>query len=245
MRLSKQQRLLNFTSVCLNFCSKKVLYLTSFRLQVPLWYQAVDKFNASQAGLRITPAIAATVTGSLSGGLIMQKTGKYYFLTIFAYGASALGMVFVLLFTGLVINDTYCISTGLVIGGFGNGIGGTSTLIGMISNANPEDQAIATACSYLFRSLGSTIGVSLSATVVQQSLRQKLKDQLGSGQEAEKIVRNVRQSLGYVERLRPEIQQVVRQCYGVAIRDSFFFMVGLALCAIISSCEEAPLSMPA
>lgn len=168
----------------------------------------------------------------------MQKTGKYYFLTIFAYLVSSIGIVFVILFTGLVLNDTYGISVGLVLGGFGNGIGVTSTLIGMIANAKPEDQAIATACSYLFRSLGSTIGVSISATVFQQSLRMKLKSSLGSGKESDEIVKNVRQSLGYIENLRPEIQRLVRECYGLATRDSFFLMIGLALGATISSCKN-------
>lgn len=214
------------------------LDLTSSRFQVPLWFQAVDGFNASQAGLRITPAIVASVTGSLTGGIIMQKTGKYYFLTIFAYLVSSLGIVFVILFTGLVLNDTYGISVGLVLGGFGNGIGVTSTLIGMIANAKPKDQAIATACSYLFRSLGSTIGVSISATVFQQSLRMKLKTSLGSGKEVDEIVKNVRQSLGYIESLRPEIQRLVRECYDLATRDTFFLMIGLALGATISSCEK-------
>ena len=229
--LGKQPRLLE------PFTFAEALDLTSSRFQVPLWFQAVDDFNASQAGLRITPAIVASVTGSLTGGIIMQKTGKYYFLTIFAYLISSSGIVFVILFTGLVLNDTYGISVGLVLGGFGNGIGVTSTLIGMIANAKPEDQAIATACSYLFRSLGSTIGVSISATVFQQSLRMKLKNSLGSGKESDKIMKNVRQSLGYIESLRPEIQRLVRECYGLATRDSFFLMIGLALGATISSCK--------
>lgn len=204
---------------------------------LPLFFQAVDDHSASQAGLRLLPAIVASVTGSLSGGLLMQRTGKYYWLSVFAYTIAFLGMIPVLLCTGLVVNNTYGISVGLAVSGLGNGIGVTSTLIGLIANAAPEDQAIATACSYLFRSLGSVVGLSLAATAVQQSLRMQLRATLRRGKEADDIVKNVRESLEYVRGLSPQLQEIVRQCYGSATRHGFFFLSVLVLCAAISSCE--------
>ncbi|KAL9630555.1 MAG: hypothetical protein Q9164_006353 [Protoblastenia rupestris] len=202
---------------------------------LPLFFQAVDELSASQAGVRLLPAIAASVTGSLSGGLIMQKTGKYYWLTVCAYSTSALAVIPIILCTGLVVNNTYGISTGLVFSGFGTGIGVTTSLIGLIANASPEDQAIATACSYLFRSLGSVVGLSIAATVVQQSLRIQLENQLNSEGDAESLVKHIRESLGYVKSLSPEVQVIVRQCYGSAIRYGFVVMLSLACCAAISS----------
>ena len=167
----------------------------------------------------------------------MKRTGKYYWLTVVAYTGLTLGMVPILLCTGLVTNNTYGISVGLVIGGFSNGIGVTTSLIGLIANAAQEDQAIATACSYLFRSLGSVIGVSLSATVIQQSLRQQLKDKLGSGKDAENIVRRVRESLKYLDQLDPSTREIVRRCYANATTAGFGVMIGIAAFAALSSCE--------
>lgn len=43
---------------------------------LPLYYQAVDDVNAADAGLRLLPAIILSVTGSLLGGYIIQKTGR-------------------------------------------------------------------------------------------------------------------------------------------------------------------------
>ncbi|KAI4134394.1 MAG: hypothetical protein LQ347_001572 [Umbilicaria vellea] len=155
---------------------------------IPLFFQAVDGFSATQAGVRLLPGIVAGVSGSLFGGVLMQKTGKYYWLTVCAYTSLMLGMIPILLSTGLVANSTYGISIGLVMCGFSNGIGVTTSLIALISNASPADQAVATACSYLFRSLGSVVGLSISATVVQQSLRIQLRDRLRSGKDADNIV---------------------------------------------------------
>ena len=137
------------------------------------------------------------------------------------------------------MNNTYGISVGLAMGGFGNGIGVTTSLIGLIANASPQDQAVATACSYLFRSLGSVVGLSLSATVVQQSLRNQLKERLNSGKDAEDIVDRVRQSLDYIRTLDPEVREIVRQCYGSATRHGFSLMLGIVFFAMLSSCADS------
>ena len=205
---------------------------------LPLFFQAVDELSASQAGLRLLPGIVAGVSGSLFGGLVMQKTGKYYWLTVVAYTTLTIGIVPILLCSGLVVNSTYGISVGLVLCGFSNGIGVTTSLIGLIANASTEDQAVATACSYLFRSLGSVIGLSVSATVVQQSLRTQLRDRLRSGKDADQIVKRVRESLEYVKSLDPEIQIIVRDCYGTATRNGFALMLVVVSFAMISSCKS-------
>lgn len=127
--------------------------LMSVTFYVPLYFQAVDGFTATQAGLVLLPSIASGVSGSLFGGILMQKTGKYYWLTIAGYTLLILGGVPILLFTGLVTKSVPGVIVGLFLAGFGNGIGATTTLVGLIASASAEDQATATACSYLFRSI--------------------------------------------------------------------------------------------
>ena len=204
---------------------------------IPLFWQAVNGFTSTHTGLLFLPSIVASTCGSLFGGIVMQKTGKYFWMTVCAYSMLTLGMIPVLLFSDLVANNTNGIVFGLVICGFSNGIGVTTTLIGLIANAAREDQAIATACSYLFRSLGSVVGLSLSATVVQQTLRSQLRDRLGSGKEADDIVQKVRRSLDYIRALDPDIQEVVKQCYSKSTRAGFGFLIGVAAFAAASSCK--------
>ena len=104
-----------------------------------------------------------------------------------------------------------------------------------VSNAAPDDQAVTTACSYLFRSIGSVVGVSLSATVIQQSLRNNLKESLGSGKEADQIIKKVRRSLDAIKELDPNVAQVVRECYAHAVATGFGLMVGITFLAVVSS----------
>ncbi|KAL9583725.1 MAG: hypothetical protein Q9203_004961, partial [Teloschistes exilis] len=202
---------------------------------LPLFFQACDDLTAAQAGIRLLPGVVAGVSGSLFGGLVMKRTGKYYWLTLGAFIFLALGMLPIVLCSGLATNNTYGISVGLVVGGFSNGVGVTTSLVSLIANAAQEDQAIATACSYLFRSLGSVVGVSLTAAVVQQSLRKQLQKRLSSSDEAATIVSKVRESLDYLNMLDPATREIVRQCYGHATTAGFGLMMTLAFFAAISS----------
>ena len=202
----------------------------------------VDGLSATQAGVRLLPGVVAGVSGSLFGGFIMKRSGRYYWLTVGAYTTLTLGMIPILLCTGLIINNTYGISVGLALCGFSNGIGVTTSLIGLIANAAQEDQAIATACSYLFRSLGSVVGISLVATVVQQSLRYQLQEKLQSENDAAEIVRRVRESLAYLKTLDSKTQEIVRLCYGHATTAGFGLMLGIVSFAAASSCKSLSLS---
>lgn len=98
---------------------------------IPLYFQAVDGLSATQAGVRLIPGIICGVSGSLFGGFYMQRTGKFYWLTVIAYTCLVVGMVFIFLFSGLLVNSVVGIIIGMCICGFSNGIGVTSTLIGL------------------------------------------------------------------------------------------------------------------
>ncbi|KAJ2922622.1 hypothetical protein H1R20_g14488, partial [Candolleomyces eurysporus] len=201
---------------------------------VPLYLQAVHGKSASETSVWLLLAVLGSVSGSLGGGLIMQATGKYYKLTVFAYLLLLIGTLSITLSAGVVITSTIGIALGLLISSTGNGTGVTTSLISLIANAGPEDQAIATAVSYLFRSLGSVVGISMGSTIVQMSLRSTLIKRL-SGQDVEEIVRRVRESLGYLEKLDPTTRAIVRSSYETAIQSAFWFSVGIAILCFISS----------
>lgn len=104
-----------------------------------------------------------------------------------------------------------------------------------VANASPDDQAVVTACSYLFRSLGSTIGVSLSATVGNQVLRTQLANALRSGKDATEIAERVRESLSYIRDLEPAVRAIVRQCYARSVQAAFGLQIGLVFGAFLSA----------
>lgn len=98
---------------------------------IPLYFQAVDGVSATVAGLRLLPSILSGVSGSLVAGFVMKRTGKYYWLTIFGYTLLTTGCLFVFLFSGGVVASTVPMIVGTALSSFGNGLGVTTTLIGL------------------------------------------------------------------------------------------------------------------
>lgn len=98
---------------------------------LPLYFQALDGVSATGAGIRLLPSIVAGVSGSLFGGFVMRWTGNYYWLTVIAYALLTGGLTFIFLFSGAATESLAGMTVGMVMSGFGNGIGVTTTLIGL------------------------------------------------------------------------------------------------------------------
>lgn len=225
--------------------------------------------SATYAGIFLIPASISGVSGSLFAGFLMQKTGRYYWLNAAAFIGLTVGLCCVL--TASLSANTFNLSqtvtiigvcAGMMIGGFSNGIGVTTSLISLsewtklsnaapaassltrstVSNAARADQAIATACSYLFRSLGSTTGISLSSTAANLALRGSLEkalndpsDPSSSPGRAEELIRLVRRSLKYIETLDPRTQTIVRRCFATSTQAAFSVQLALVVGSAVAA----------
>jgi MFS family permease len=187
----------------------------------PLYWQVRYDLSASKAGLLLVPCITTGVMGSLASGFYMKRTGRYYFLTGSAYTLLLCGLTAVLLFSGTVAELVPGMVLGTCMASIGNGIGVTTTLIALIATVAHSDQAIVTASSYLFRSLGSVFGIAMGATAFNSALRSRLEHALGRGEDAEEVARKVRESISYLKELEPSVREVVRDAYGSSARAAF------------------------
>ncbi|CRK22666.1 hypothetical protein BN1708_003603 [Verticillium longisporum] len=179
---------------------------------LPLFFQAVQGASATRAGTLLVPPMIASVIASLGAGFIIRRTGRYYALTVVSVGLLLLAVVPTAV--SAHVASTPGVVAGLVLVSLGAGSGITTTLVALLSNAATEDSAVVVACSYLFRSLGSSIGVSVSAAVLQQVLRDELAARLGAG--ADGVIERVRESLDYIHELPPGLATEVRNSYRVA-----------------------------
>ncbi|EKM56847.1 uncharacterized protein PHACADRAFT_118869 [Phanerochaete carnosa HHB-10118-sp] len=202
---------------------------------ITLYFQVVQGRTAGESGIVLLPSIIASVSGSLIGGLIMQATGKYYWLTFSVFSIMVLGQLLVPGFSGVWVYSYVGIALGLALSSFGVGAGITTTLIALIANAGPENQAVATAVSYLFRSLGTVIWLSVSTTLMQDTLRRLLHERL-SGENADEIIRRVRESLEYIGELEPAVRAKVVASYADALHVAMWFTCAITVCALLSSC---------
>jgi len=79
---------------------------------VALYFQAVQGKSASEAGLWLIIAVVGGLTGSLTGGLIIQATGRFYPITVFGALGLLIGTVAVTLTSGVLIECTVGVATG-------------------------------------------------------------------------------------------------------------------------------------
>jgi hypothetical protein len=232
---------------------------------IALFFQAALGMSATWAGLMFLPSTVLGLSGSLGGGLIMRRTGRYYWLTLTGYSILLLGLVPMVVGAGQ--QSALAAGIGLVILALGasicefgffmfhfivitysitqvpkkpvltaaNYLAITTTLIAIIANAAPEDTAVAIACSYLFRSLGTTLGISITTATLQQMLRVNLAQELGGEDRAREIEEQVRLSLDYIRRLDPDVAAIVQKCYAMATQWAFVPVAGFAVLAIVSS----------
>ncbi|GLB33632.1 putative sugar (and other) transporter [Lyophyllum shimeji] len=171
---------------------------------VPLYFEAVRLDSAAKSGLHLLPHSVSISAGSVIAGWIMRRTGKLYGLTLASCFLTILASVLVTLWN----EDSSPIHLwlDLVPQGFGMASFITSTLIAMIAGVYKEDMAVATGITYLFRTTGQVLGVSLSGAVLQAVLHQKLRERI-QGPGSSEIIDSIRRRTEIIPQLDPITQR--------------------------------------
>lgn len=192
----------------------------------PLYFQ-VKGLSATQAGARMIPQSVGIAIGSVTVGLIMRWTGRYYILSVCVVS------IFV---AANVITSTFTLTTSpweAIIAVFLVGIGYagmlTTTLLALISAVDHKDQAVITSASYVFRSTGSAIGITIASAVFQNILKMRLWARLGNQEGAAELIKRVRDSLDEIEKLPIDLRAVVRDVYMDALRGVFLTLLGISV----------------
>ncbi|KAM0297577.1 hypothetical protein ACHAPM_009308 [Fusarium culmorum] len=219
-----------FSSYMVNFSA--VAGQTSVIFYIPLFFQAVQGLGATQSGSLLVPVMMSTVAASIVSGWVIKRTEKFFLLNLFSYALAFVSLAPVC--WAVWYRSTIWTSISLIVMALGAGSGMQAksihyfssqltklafitTLIGLLANAAVEDTAVVVASSYLFKALGSSIGVSVGSAVLQQVLRTELIARLPGQGEAREIEERVRQSLEYIKELPPNIADQVRWSYQIAI----------------------------
>lgn len=115
----------------------------------------------------------------------MRRTGQLYTLTLVSSSLTIFASTLVCLWGP--DTSAFHLWLDLFPQGFGMASFITSTLIAMIAGVYREDMAVATGITYLFRTTGQVLGVSLSGAILQGVLLQRLRVRI-SGSDADKII---------------------------------------------------------
>jgi EmrB/QacA subfamily drug resistance transporter len=133
-------------------------------IYLPLFMQGVMGVSATQSGSLLTPMMMAAVVGAVGAGQFTSRAGKYKILAVSGSALIAIGMILFARMNG----DTLRIEVvrGMVIVGLGIGLIQPVYTLAVQNAAPREHMGAATASPQFFRSIGSTMGISIFGSLL-------------------------------------------------------------------------------
>ncbi|MGI8608481.1 MAG: MDR family MFS transporter [Candidatus Dormibacteria bacterium] len=219
-------------------------------IYVPLFLQGVVGVKATNSGLLLLPLMAGLMAGSIGGGQIMSRTGRYKVQGTIGFVFMAAGMF---LLTFLDASSTQLqVSLDVVV--FGLGLGISMSVFNVVSQNAVAAKYMSSSISAIqfIRQMGGTIGLAVIGSLVNQELVRQIPKHI-SGQVLARIPGPVRGQLLNPEalfgggvaklladappQLRAQILQVlpvVKEGVRVSLADSVHiaFVIGLVLALI-------------
>lgn len=194
----------------------------------PIYFQVVLGVTATRAGTLFIPLSAGTALGSLSSGLVMRATGRYWLLNVVMQILMITASSLILATFNTTVEDVppfiYLFMEGLAYGSML-----TITLISLIAAVDHKYQAVITSASYAFRSTGSTIGITCAGAVFQNLLKWGLYERFGDRPGADDEIRRIRDSVNEVKHLPPGWHSGAIAAYVDALRGVWVVVLGFAL----------------
>ena len=198
----------------------------------PIYFQ-VRGFSTTQAGIRMIPNSIGASIGSIGCGLIMRLTGRYYLLSL---GNQ------VLIISSLIMASTFTLSTSdwapalsFFVGGMGSLGVLTITLLALIAAVEHQYQAVITSASYVFRSTGSVIGITIASAVFQNVLDLRLEAELGHRPGAADVIAKLRNSFEEIYRVPRGWEDIITGVYMDALRAVFLTTLCIGLLGLLVS----------
>ncbi|KJZ74042.1 hypothetical protein HIM_06491 [Hirsutella minnesotensis 3608] len=196
---------------------------------VPSFYQLVYGYSATKSGAMLLPITIIQTFSSTLSGLVVHWIGRYRECILFGWVCWAVGLGLMSTLdesTGVDKQIGYAILIGI-------GVGNTlqPALIATQAGVERRDMAIVTSFRNFVRNLGSTFGLAVSGTIINNILAHDLSS-LGLGPEASKTLLSNPQA--FLEKASPEEAQRIRSILIPAYRQGFrvIFIVGASLAAL-------------
>jgi len=207
---------------------------------VPLYFSAVRLTTATESGLHLLPNSIALSIGSLFAGWLMRRTGRYFYLNLFGAFLTIISSAMFAAWSSQT--SDFHLWFDIIPSGFGNSSLLTSMLIALIASVDRADVAVATGISYLFRTTGQVLGVSLSSAVVQGLLNKFLHEKI-TGPGSRELIERIRHSTTVIPTLDPATQRAAVDSYAEALKVVFILQAAVS-CLTFLCClpvQENPL----
>ncbi|MFN2466229.1 MAG: MDR family MFS transporter [Candidatus Dormibacteria bacterium] len=141
-------------------------------IYIPLFLQGVVGVKATNSGLLLLPMMAGLMAGSIGGGQVMSRTGRYKVQGTVGFVLMAAGMF---LLTFLNASSTQLqVSLDIIV--FGLGLGISMSVFNVVSQNAVEARYMSSSISAIqfVRQMGGTIGLAVIGSLVNQELVRRI-----------------------------------------------------------------------
>lgn len=209
------------------FCSMAIFMVIFY---IPLYLQVLG-YTTADAGLRLIGTPIGTAISSVVGGYAMKKTGRYLGLGISVLLIKAVGLA-VICTLGRDSNS-WTPMAGLFLVGMGYGAMLTITMVACVAAVDHSQQAVVTSATYAFRSIGSTLGITVASAIYQNELRRGLWQRFGHLPGAAEEIGRIRDDLGELKRLPDGWKDGVIDSFMEGFSGVWYMALSLGLLALV------------
>jgi EmrB/QacA subfamily drug resistance transporter len=162
-------------SCALGFFAGNVTYGANTFL--PLYFQDALFIRPTASGLRVVPTMIGVVLMTFVTGRLIAKTGRYKIYPVTGTMAMAAGLLLIAQLTG---STPYLyLMVPMFVVGLGSGAVFTTSSIALQNACELRDLGVATATMMFFRSLGGSMGLATSGTLLNSTIRSRLPSRTG------------------------------------------------------------------
>lgn len=213
-------------------------------IYIPQYFQVVRDQSPTASGMLTLPLVLAMISVSIPIGRAITRWGRWKVypligLLLIAGGAAMLSTI--------GTNTDFWV-IGIFLGVFGTGLGFTMQVLTLaVQNATEHrDLGVATSASFFFRSMGSTVGVSVLGAVLVARLHSAVPDLLREHDAKMPGNGSLSNQLGTPEEignLSEPFRTVVREAYTIGLDQIYLVAVPLVLVSFIAilCIREVPL----
>ncbi|KAF5506436.1 Efflux pump dotC [Colletotrichum siamense] len=194
---------------------------------IPAFYQLAYNYSATKAGAMLLPVTLTQTLFSTLSGLVVHKIGRYRECILLGWVMWAVGV-------GLMSTLDENSSVGKQVGYsllIGAGVGNTlqPALIAIQAGVSRRDMAVVTSFRNFIRNLGSTIGLAISGTLINNILSASIAGLGLADDEARRLLANPQHVLSEMSQAdADQARAVLLPGYRKAFRIIFLAMAGLA-----------------
>ncbi|KAK8218389.1 putative MFS drug transporter [Phyllosticta capitalensis] len=206
---------------------------------IPTFYQLVYGDSATKSGALLLPITLVQTFSSTLSGLIVSWTGRYRENILIGWITWSIGLG---LFSTLNENSGLGKQVGFaVLTGFGVGQTLQPSLIAIQAGVDRRDMAVVTSFRNFIRNLGATLGLAISGTIMNNSLRSALAPMGLSQAELRQILKSPNKFLdSYSGDGAAQIEQTLLRAYRSGFRTLFCVMAALAAVAFFAALALMP-----